>query len=267
MPDSPKTAPAAKDAFFVVEDLHKKFGDQEVLRGASLTIERGKTTAIIGVSGGGKSVFLKNLVGLLSPDRGTVTVDGKNISMLNERQLGPVRRKIGVLFQHGALFDSMTVAQNVAFPLHEAGIRNETEIKDRVNEALRVVEMEKHLAKMPIDLSGGMRKRVALARAVVNRPDSILYDEPTTGLDPIGSDAINHLIRRLQKQFNVTSVVVTHDMKSAYHVADRIAYLVDGRIYFNGTPDELRAQTDPIITDFIEGRSHAEDRPIDEKTA
>jgi phospholipid/cholesterol/gamma-HCH transport system ATP-binding protein len=262
MPDSTKPSTAKEDAFFVVEDVHKKFGDQDVLRGATLTIRRGETTAIIGASGGGKSVFLKHLVGLLSPDRGKVTVDGDDISHLTERALGPVRRKIGVLFQHGALFDSMTVSQNVAFPLREEGVRDEKEIEERVFEALRVVEMERHLAKMPIDLSGGMRKRVALARAVVHRPQSILYDEPTTGLDPVGSDAINHLIRRLQKQFAVTAVAVTHDMRSAYHIADTIAYLVEGRIYFIGTPDELRAQTDPVITDFIEGRSHAEDRPI-----
>ena len=264
MTDSLDKTIATEDAFFVVDDIHKSFGDQKVLQGASLTIRRGETTAIIGASGGGKSVFLKNLVGLLSPDQGSVTVDGEEISQLKERQLGPVRRKIGVLFQQGALFDSMNVAQNVAFPLREAEIRNEKEIEDRVYEALRVVEMEKHLAKMPIDLSGGMRKRVSLARAVVNHPQSILYDEPTTGLDPIGSDAINHLIRRLQKKFNVTSVVITHDMKSAYHIADRIAYLVEGKIYFTGTPEELRAQKDPVITDFIEGRSHADERPHDE---
>ncbi len=262
MPAPPDTAKAAAGAFFIVDGLYKSFGEQEVLRGASLTIRRGETTAIIGASGSGKSVFLKNLIGLLSPDRGTVIVDGENISRRKERELGPVRRKIGVLFQQGALFDFMNVAQNVAFPLREAGVSDEKEIEGRVHEALRVVEMEQHLSKMPIDLSGGMRKRVALARAVVNRPQSILYDEPTTGLDPVGSDAINHLLRRLQAQFNITSVVVTHDMKSAYHVADHIAYLVDGSIYFTGTPDELRAQRDPVITDFIEGRSGATDLPL-----
>lgn len=258
--DSTHPSPS-NDNFFVVSDLHKTFGDQAVLSGASLSIQRGETMAIIGASGGGKSVFLKHLIGLLRPDRGSVLVDGEEISQLRERELGGVRAKVGVLFQNGALFDSMTVGQNVAFPLREAGIRDEKEIEDRVYEALRVVEMERHLAKMPIDLSGGMRKRVALARAVVDEPRCILYDEPTTGLDPVASDAINHLIRRLQRKFKVTSVAVTHDMKSAYHVADRIAYLVDGAMYFSGTPAEIQASTDSVVTDFIEGRSHAEDGP------
>lgn len=257
MPEDPPPADPSNRDFFVVEDLFKSFGAQEVLRGASLTVRRGETMVIIGSSGGGKSVFLKHLIGLMRADRGTVRVDGTEIAELGEREMGSVRRKVGVLFQNGALFDFMNVAQNVAFPLRESGVRDEQQIEGRVREALRVVEMDEHMAKMPIDLSGGMRKRVALARAVVSNPRCILYDEPTTGLDPVASDSINYLIRRLQRDFHVTSVAVTHDMKSAFDIADRIAYLVEGKIYFSGTPEELRAATDPVITDFVEGRSHA----------
>ncbi|MEM7148103.1 MAG: ABC transporter ATP-binding protein [Verrucomicrobiota bacterium] len=263
--DSPiyqvKRKPPPNGNFFEVENVHKSLGAQHVLRGVNLTVPRSQNTVIIGASGGGKSVFLKHLIGLLQPDEGSITVDGTEISHLKERQLGPVRKKIGILFQDGALFDSMNVAQNVAFPLREAGIRDRDELDERVRSALRVVELEEHLHKMPIQLSGGMRKRVGLARAIIGNPECILYDEPTAGLDPVVADSINHLIRRLELEYEVTSVVVTHDMTSVYHIADHVAFLREGAIYFHGSPEELRDSTDPVIQDFIQGRSHAgEDR-------
>ena len=162
---------------------------------------------------------------------------------------------MGILFQSGALFDSMTVAENIAFPLREAGVRDQKEISTRVAEALEMVDLAGEQSKMPENLSGGMRKRVGLARTIVGRPGCILYDEPTTGLDPIATDSINHLIRRLQKRLQVTSVVVTHDMKTAFHTADRVAYLHEGRVYFQGSPEELRYSQDPVLQDFVEGRS------------
>ncbi len=238
-----------------VRDLHKTLGTQEVLCGVDLKIATGETCVILGRSGGGKSVLLKHLIGLMQPTRGEVLVEGKNIADLPERKLGAVRKKIGMLFQSGALFDSMSVEENIAFPLKEAGVRDKKEIADRVAEALEMVDLAGEQDKMPENLSGGMRKRVGLARTIVGRPACILYDEPTTGLDPIASDSINHMIRRLQKRLRVTSVVVTHDMKTAFHTANRIAYLYEGRIYFHGDPEELRNSTDAIVQDFIQGRS------------
>ena len=244
-------------AFLRIQEVCKHLGSQEVLRGVNLEIATGQTMVIIGRSGGGKSVLLKHLIGLLRPDRGEIFVEGEAISGLGERQLGPIRRKVGILFQHGALFDSMSVEENVAFPLRESGMRALRAIDDKVAEALEVVDLAGQQKKMPVNLSGGMKKRVALARAVVSRPRCILYDEPTAGLDPVVSDSINLLIRRLQKRFAVTSLVVTHDMKSAFDIADRIAYLKHGRIYFEGTAAELQASVDPDIQDFIAGRSRA----------
>lgn len=242
--------------FLQVRDLTKRIGAQEILRGVNLQIATGQTLVIIGRSGGGKSVLLKHLIGLLRPDGGDILIEGENIVCLGERQLGPIRRKVGILFQHGALFDSMSVEENVAFPLRESGLRDVKVIADKVAEALEVVELGGQQRKMPVNLSGGMKKRVALARAVVSRPRCILYDEPTAGLDPVVSDSINLLIRRLQARFGVTSLVVTHDMKSAFDVADQIAYLKLGRIYFEGTSSELQASPDPDIQDFIAGRSN-----------
>src|SRR6516225_1169678 len=241
-----------------VRNLTKTLGTQQVLRGVNLDIQTGETCVVMGRSGCGKSVLIKHFIGLFQPTSGSVLVDGEDISKLEERKLGHLRKKIGMLFQSGALFDSMTVEENIAFPLRESGVKNAKEIRDRVAEALEMVDLAGEQKKMPENLSGGMRKRVGLARTIVGRPACILYDEPTTGLDPIATDSINHLIRRLQKRLAVTSVVVTHDMKTAFHTADRIAYLHEGHIYFYGLPDALRASRDPAIVNFIEGRSGEE---------
>src|SRR6266404_7759308 len=241
-----------------VRGLVKGIGLQEILRGIDLSVAKGETLVIIGRSGGGKSVLLKNLIGLMQPDAGEIWIDGENIIGLSERQLSPIRLKVGILFQGGALFDSMTVEENIAFPLHEAGERDPEKIGEKVREMLEVIELEGEEKKMPVNLSGGMKKRVGLARSVIRRPSCVLYDEPTAGLDPVVSDSINRLIRRLQKRFNVTSIVVTHDMKSAFHVADHIAYLHEGRIYFYGTPQELEISQDPLIQDFLLGRAEPE---------
>jgi phospholipid/cholesterol/gamma-HCH transport system ATP-binding protein len=239
-----------------VRDLRQTLAGQEILRGVDLDVVRGKTLVLLGQSGGGKSVFLRHLIGLMRPLSGSIRIDGEEISGLSERALEPVRRKIGMLFQDGALFDSMTVFENVAFPLRERGERSEKVIRDKVARSLELVSLQGHEDKMPVNLSGGMRKRASLARAVISEPACILYDEPTAGLDPIVSDTINRLIRRLQSQLKVTSIVVTHDMTSTDHVADRVALLRNGRIHFSGTLSALHSSTDPLIRDFIEGRSH-----------
>ena len=238
-----------------VRDLVQTIGSQQILRGLSLDIHAGETLVLLGKSGGGKSVFLRHLIGLMHPVSGSITFDGDEITTLSERSLEPVRRRIGMLFQDGALFDSMNVFDNVAFPLRERGERNPTTIAQKVAESLAMVNMTGHDKKMPVNLSGGMRKRVALARAIISPPSVILYDEPTAGLDPIVSDSINKLIRHLQKELHVTSIVVTHDMVSCFHIADRVALLNEGRIYFVGTPDDLKSTTDPIVRDFVDGRS------------
>lgn len=238
-----------------VEGLVKSIGAQEILRGVDLEVGRGETLAIIGRSGGGKSVLLKHIIGLMQPDAGEILIEGQNIIGLRERALGAIRQKIGILFQGAALFDSMTVAENIAFPLREAGERDLNVLRTQIRDILDVVELEGQEDKMPVNLSGGMKKRVGLARAIVRRPGCVLYDEPTSGLDPVVSDSINRLIRRLQERFGMTSVVVTHDMKSAFDVANHIAYLHNGRIYFYGTPAELQQTGDPILQDFLIGRS------------
>ncbi len=245
----------SKPPMIAVRDLKKRIGAQEILRGVDITVGTGETLVIIGRSGGGKSVLLKNLIGLMQPDSGEIWIDGQDIIGLNERQLAGIRRKVGILFQAGALFDSMTVEENIAFPLREAGERDNGVIAQKIAEVLEVIELEGQQKKMPVNLSGGMKKRVGLARAIINRPSCILYDEPTAGLDPVVSDSINHLIRRLQEHYHVTSVVVTHDMKSAFHIGDHIAYLHEGRIYFYGTPEEIQASSDPLIQDFLVGRA------------
>jgi phospholipid/cholesterol/gamma-HCH transport system ATP-binding protein len=238
-----------------VHGLTKRIGTQEILRGVDLEVAPGETLVIIGRSGGGKSVLLKNLLGLMQPNEGEIHIDGQNIIGMSERQLATIRRKVGILFQGGALFDSMTVEENIAFPLREAGLRDSELIQQKIAEILEVIELQGQEKKLPVNLSGGMKKRVGLARAIINQPSCILYDEPTSGLDPVVSDSINRLIRRLQERYHVTSVVVTHDMKSAYDVGDHIAYLHQGRIYFHGTPEEIQTSSDPIIQDFLIGRS------------
>ena len=243
------------EEFISIRDLHKTLGRQEVLKGVDLDVESGQTLVVIGRSGGGKSVLLKHIIGLMKPTSGKVLVEGRDITGVTERKMAEIRKKIAILFQSAALFDSMSVEENIAFPLLESGMKDRKEIDRKVAEALEVVDLAGEQKKMPENLSGGMRKRVGLARAIVSRPECILYDEPTTGLDPIVADGVNHLIRRLQKRFQVTSIVVTHDMKSAFHVADQVAYLLEGRIYFKGTPKELQASEDPLIKDFINGRS------------
>ncbi|MGI9086237.1 MAG: ABC transporter ATP-binding protein [Chthoniobacterales bacterium] len=247
--------PAHDHAMIAVRSLVKNLGEQEVLRGIDLDVAKGETLVIIGRSGGGKSVLLKHLIGLMRPDSGEIWIEGQNIIGLDERQLAPIRRTVGILFQGGALFDSMTVQENIAFPLREAGERDENVIREKVNEILEVIELEGQQDKMPVNLSGGMKKRVGLARSIIRRPHCVLYDEPTAGLDPVVSDSINKLIRRLQERFHVTSIVVTHDMKSAFHIADHIAYLHEGRIYFYGTSAELERSEEPLIQDFLLGRA------------
>src|SRR5438105_15440394 len=234
------TIPSNGSSMIKVCSLKKRIGQQEILCGVDLEIATGETLVIIGRSGGGKSVLLKHLVGLMTPDAGEIWIQGQNIIGMNEWQLGEIRKKVGILFQSGALFDSMTVEDNIAFPLREAGERDAKVLHARVVEMLEVMEMEGHEDKMPESLSGGMKKRVGLARSIIRRPSCVLYDEPTSGLDPVVADSINRLIRRLQRRFGMTSVVVTHDMKNAFDVADRIAYLHEGRIYFYGTPIQLQ---------------------------
>jgi phospholipid/cholesterol/gamma-HCH transport system ATP-binding protein len=243
------------DPLISVRDLVQKIGQQEILRGFSLDIFPGETLVLLGKSGGGKSVFLRHLIGLMKPVSGEIRFEGRDIAGLNERQLVPIRRKIGMLFQDGALFDSMNVYDNVAFPLREHGEGDEKSVRKKVHEALELVNMSGNDKKMPVNLSGGMRKRVALARAIISPPQVILYDEPTAGLDPIVSDSINRLIRRLQKQLSVTSIVVTHDMTSCYKIADRVTLLDEGRRHFYGTLDDLRDTNDQIVRDFVDGRS------------
>lgn len=243
-------------------DLHKSFGQQRVLNGVSLRIETGERVVIIGRSGGGKSVLLKHFIGLLQPDSGTVLVDGEDISGKSERDLLPVRRKFGMLFQSAALFDSMTVAQNVGFALRHSRQLDEPEIARQVAEALEMVDLSGIEEKKPAALSGGMRKRVGLARAIVYRPEIILYDEPTTGLDPIVADSIDHLIVRISDRLKVTSIAVTHDMRSACRIGHRILLLHEGRIHVSATPDELFKSKDPIVYRFVNGISDAEELPV-----
>ncbi len=236
-----------------IEGLCKRFGAQQVLDGVDLEIQDGESLVIIGQSGSGKSVLLKHIIGLMQPDAGKVLVDGVDLSQVSGHELLEIRRRIGYLFQGAALFDSMTVGENVGLGLREHGDHSPEDITRIVHENLERVGLEGVEDRHPSDLSGGMRKRVGLARALANGPRYVLYDEPTTGLDPVMSDSINHLIRKLQKEMGVTSVAVTHDMKSAYYIADRIAMLYQGRIIFTGTPDQVRASGDPIVNQFVEG--------------
>ena len=237
-----------------LRDVHKAFGDIVVLDGVTLTVRDGRTQAVIGGSGSGKSVLLKHIVGLLEPDRGTVTVDGQAVAALRREELYELRRQVGYVFQFAALFDSMSVFDNVAMGLRRIRGLTVREIADRVHDSLALVEMTGYDERLPAELSGGQRKRVGLARAIATRPKYLLYDEPTSGLDPVTTAVIDELIRKLAAELGVTSVVVTHDMKSAYTVADRIAMLYDGRIRFDGTPDEIRETEDAVVRGFVEGR-------------
>jgi len=245
------------DSFLRFVDVKKAFAGHEVLRGVNLDVTRGETLVVLGGSGSGKSVLLRHAVGLFRPDSGEVFVEDVEISKLDEDELLETRKRVGMLFQSGALFDSMTVRENVSFALLEHTDWDDTKVAARVDEVLHLVELEGVLDLMPSDLSGGMRKRVALARAIALSPAAILYDEPTTGLDPITANTINHLIRSLQKRLGVTSIVVTHDIHSAFTVGDRIAFLYEGRILFHGTTAEARAGKTPLLRNFLEGGGYA----------
>ena len=237
-----------------IVDLHKNFNTSKVLTGLNLTVNKGETKVIIGRSGCGKSVLLKHIVGILSQDSGKVIINDNDISQLTEKEMDAIRLKIGLVFQGGALFDSLNVYENVGFVLREYSDLKEDVIMKRVTESLGLVGLSKIEHLMPSELSGGMKKRVALARAVCMRPEVILYDEPTTGVDPITADAINSLIDELHDKLQVTSIVVTHDMRSAYKVADRIAMLYKGKIIAEGTPDEIRYSHNPVVRQFISGQ-------------
>jgi phospholipid/cholesterol/gamma-HCH transport system ATP-binding protein len=236
-----------------VRNLRKSFNDQVVLDGVGFRIETGESVAIIGRSGGGKSVLLKHLIGLLKPDSGEVLIDGENIVPMNERQLLRVRRKFGMVFQGAALFDSMTVAENVAFGLRRHEHLTDAEIARHVAEALDVVDLPGTEAQKPAELSGGMRKRVGLARAIIYEPQIVLYDEPTTGLDPIVSDSIDQLMLRVRDRRKVTTVVVTHDMRTARRVGQRVLMLHERKIYATGTAEDFFSSRDPVVRQFIDG--------------
>lgn len=236
-----------------IEELYKRFGSKAVLAGLSLTIEHGETMVVIGGSGTGKSVLLKHVIGLMKPDSGRIVVDSQDVEQLNEAQLADVRKKFGMLFQGAALFDSLSVWENVGFWLTQHSQLSAREVRDVAREKLALVGLKGVEDLMPAELSGGMKKRVGLARAIAHDPQIMLYDEPTTGLDPIMADVINDLIVRLKEQLKVTSIAITHDMTSAYKIADRIAMLYQGKILEVGTPDEIRASASPVVRQFITG--------------
>jgi phospholipid/cholesterol/gamma-HCH transport system ATP-binding protein len=242
-----------------LKDVHKSFGPKRVLDGFSLEIAEGETMVVIGYSGTGKSVAIKHIVGLLEPDAGAVWVDGLEVPTLSRRELSELRMKIGYVFQFAALFDSYNIGENVAMGLRKQGELRPHEIDVRVREALELVDLPDVSHRYPAELSGGMRKRVGIARAVALRPKYILYDEPTTGLDPVTSATIDELMIRMRDVLGVTSVVITHDMRSAYTVGTRIAMLYEGRVRQVGTVDEIRHTTDPVVRQFIEGKAHIED--------
>jgi len=247
------------DPIIRLVDVHKAFNGLSVLRGVSLDIPRGKTTVVIGPSGCGKTVLMRHVVGLLRPDKGKVYFDGTDITSLNERQMVPFRRRVGFLFQSNALFDSMTVAENVNFPQTEHGIHDRERLARRCREVLRLVGLDGTQEQMPEELSGGQKKRVALARAIALGPEVLLYDEPTTGLDPIRADLINELILKLQAELKTSALVVTHDMASARKVADRIVMLHEGKLVVDTTPEGLTEITDDVVARFVEGRATQEE--------
>ncbi|RJQ16668.1 MAG: ABC transporter ATP-binding protein [Nitrospiraceae bacterium] len=238
-----------------LKGIHKSFEEKAVLRGVDLKVEKGESVVVIGGSGSGKSVLLKHIIGLLKPEEGTVTIDSTDISRLDEDGLNELRKKTGMLFQSAALFDSMNVWENVGFGLKRHTSMTDREIKEIAVQKLKLVGLTGVEGLMPSELSGGMKKRVGLARAIAMEPDILLYDEPTTGLDPIMADAINDLIIKMREKLHVTSVAITHDMRSAYKIADTIAMLYNGVIIARGTTDEIKNTSDPVVRQFIEGRS------------
>ena len=258
---TPKRTPKPDNGQIAVElvGVHKSFGRLNVLEGVDLSLRHGQTTVIIGASGVGKSVVLKHIVGLLKPDRGKVLYHGRDIGQLGRRELAQVRTNFGFLFQLGALFDSLTVAENIAFPIVEHTRTPRREIERIVAEKLRMVGLDGLQSKKPADLSGGQRKRVALARAIALDPEIILYDEPTTGLDPVRADVINELILKLKRETEATGIVVTHDMASANKVADRIVMLCEGKFVFDGTPEAIARTDNPVVRRFVQGRASEEE--------
>jgi phospholipid/cholesterol/gamma-HCH transport system ATP-binding protein len=241
-------------------NVHKSFGAKRVLDGFTLDVPEGETVVIIGYSGSGKSVAIKHIVGLLEPDAGEVWVDGLEVPKLSRRELYKLRARIGYVFQFAALFDSFTIGENVAMGLRKQGELTEAEIETRVHEALDLVDLPDVAHKFPAEMSGGMRKRVGIARAIATRPKYILYDEPTTGLDPVTSAVIDQLMVRMREKLGVTGVVITHDMRSAYTVGTRIAMLYEGKVRQVGTVDEIRHSSDPLVRQFIEGRPTLDDQ-------
>ena len=244
-------------------DVHKAFGSKQILRGLDLDVEDGETVSLVGFSGAGKSVTLKHIAGLLMPDRGTVTVDGLEVPTLPRKELYKLRLQMGYVFQFAALFDSMTISDNVSMGLRKMGGIAEKEIRDRVAESLERVGLAGFERRFPAELSGGQKKRAGLARAIAYRPKYLLYDEPTSGLDPVTTEVIDRLIIKMTEELGVTSLVITHDMKSAYAISDRIAMLYEGRVVEVGTPDEIRRTANPIVKGFVEGRPEM----IEEATA
>ena len=256
-PEADPTDPSVKHPRWQirVRNLNKTFGPQHVLRGVDLDIERGKTNIIIGGSGQGKSVLMKHLMGLLKPDKGHIYVDGVDLVPMGDVELGRMRRKFGMVFQYAALFDSMNVVENIAFPLLERYSLSREEVMERVRDLLRRLDLADVPGieqKFPAELSGGQRKRVGLARALIDRPEILLYDEPTTGLDPIATKNVDEMIRHAADQFNVTSVVISHDMASTFRIGDRISMLYSGKILVTGTRDEVLASHEPALREFVE---------------
>jgi phospholipid/cholesterol/gamma-HCH transport system ATP-binding protein len=252
----------ANGAIITMRAVRKSFGPQRVFDSLDLDIIHGETLVVIGRSGCGKSVLLKHITGLVRPDSGEILFEGEDITRFTRKKLFKMRMHFGMLFQSSALFDSMTVGENVAFPLRKHLVLAEDEIWRIVREKLELVGLTGVADHYPAEMSGGMKKRVGLARAVVMNPQVVLYDEPTTGLDPIMADVINELIRTLQRELSITSVVVTHDIKSAYHVGDRIAMLHEGKIIYSGTPEDVRGTSNPVLRQFVEGKAEGPIRPI-----
>lgn len=237
-----------------MRDVYKSFGNKHILLGLSLDVAEGETMALVGFSGAGKSVCLKHIAGLLTPDRGMVKVDDQEVAKLSREDLYNLRRSVGYVFQFAALFDSMTIEDNIAMGLLKQGGMTEAQIRDRIAESLDLVELEGFQKRFPAELSGGQKKRAGLARAIAFRPKYLLYDEPTSGLDPVTTTVIDELILKMKRELGVTSLVITHDMTSAYRVSDRIAMLFEGKVIESGTPDQIRATQNMIVRGFVEGK-------------